>query len=277
MRFLTERGEGIGTVGLALSSGGAKGMAHIGAIEALEEAGIFVDCYAGTSIGSIVGALCACGMRSREIRDIVGGVCLREYLRYVRPYMDMSFIEKMLDEYLGKATFRTLKKPFFAWATDVGTRTGVLIEKGNVAKACTASSAVPPYFHSVALGGRELIDGAYTNPMPADVLKEKGARFVIGIDLNARVGKGVQVHYYNRLTKWISLTLDSAVANGIGVEKGIRKRGYAACDIVIKPDLTAFSTLDAMPDPLDKMYEAGYLAARALLPKLQEKLKEIKK
>lgn len=270
MRFLKNRGEKK-KIGLALSSGGAKGIAHIGAIKALEEGGVRFDCYAGTSIGSIVGALCACGLTADEMRGIVGNICLKEYLRYIRPYMDMSFIEKMLDEYLGGATFSDLQKPFFAWATETGSRAGVLLKEGNVARACTASSAVPPYFHSVEISGRALIDGAYTNPMPADVLKEQGAAFVVGIDLNATLPRETPIHYYNRWTKFLSLTLDAAVAEEVRVEKGARRRGYVACDAVICPKVASFSSLDGAKDPLGKMYEAGYEAAKALLPEILEK------
>lgn len=261
-------------LGLALACGGAKGIAHIGALKALEEAGIEFDCYAGTSIGSIVGALSAYGMHADEMKEIVGRVCLKQYLWYVRPYMDMAFIEKLLNEYIKGVRFEELSKPFFAWATEAKTRAGVLLDGGSVARACTASSAVPPYFHSVEIDGRELIDGAYTNPMPADVLKDKGADFIIGIDLNARGDRENPVHYYNRWTKFISLTLDSAVAEEIKTEKGAKKRGYVACDVVIKPPLEPFSGLDAAKDPLDKMYEAGYDCALSMLPQILKKLKK---
>ncbi len=259
-------------IGLALASGGAKGMAHLGALKAFDEAGFRFDCYAGASIGSIVGALCAYGFHPDEMKEIVQNICLRQYLRYVRPYMDMTFIEELLNEYLCGVNFESLPRPFYAWATETGSREGVLLQTGSVARACTASSAVPPYFHSVNIDGRELIDGAYTNPMPADVLRERGADFVIGVDLNVSARGETPVHYYNRLTKFISLALDSTVAAEIKVAKGAKARGYAACDVVIKPKLASFSTLDAARDSLQKMYDAGYAAAKERLSEILEKL-----
>lgn len=258
-------------VGAALGCGGAKGIAHLGILKALEEEGIFPDWYAGTSIGSVVGALFAYGYTSDEVREAVSGICLKEYVRYIRPFMNMSFIEDLLNEYLHGATFRDLKKPFYAWATDVKTVEGVLLEEGTLARACTASSAVPPYFHSVEIAGRELVDGVYTNAIPADVLKERGADFVIGVDLNAETESG-RVHYYNNLTRLLTVTLDSTVK--IPPREDAVSRGYAASDFMFRPPLSAYTAVDASRASLSLMYEAGYAEAKEKMPELKEAMKE---
>lgn len=258
-------------IGAALGCGGAKGMAHLGVLKALEEDGIFPDIYAGTSIGSIVGALAAYGYTSDEMKDAVLNVCLREYVRYIRPYMDMSFIENLLNEYLHGATFSDLKKPFYAWATDIGDIQGVLLESGALSRACTASSAVPPYFHSVEIDGRNLIDGVYTNAIPSDVLKERGADFVIGVDLNAVEEGERPVHYYNSFTHILTATLDSTIK--IEPRKDSVTRGYAACDYMFRPPLSSYTAVDATHASLTRIYEAGYETAKKELPALREKMR----
>lgn len=259
------------TLGAALGCGGAKGMAHLGILKALEEENIFPDAYAGSSIGSIVGALAAYGYTSDEMKEAVSNICLREYVRYIRPYMDMSFIENLLNEYLHGAAFSDLKKPFYAWATDEEEIRGVLLERGAVARACTASGAIPPYFHSVEIDGKKLIDGVYTNAVPADVLKEKGADFTIGVDLNA-AEEGTPVHYYNSLTHILTVTVDSTVK--IEPRKDALSRGYAACDFMFRPPLSSYTAVDAARASLQRIYDVGYETAQKELPALKEKLRQ---
>lgn len=259
-------------LGAALGCGGAKGIAHLGILKALEEENIFPDAYAGTSIGSIVGALTAYGYTSDEVKDAVSNICLREYVRYIRPYMDMSFIEKLLNEYLHGATFSDLKKPFYAWATDEESIDGVLLESGPLARACTASSAVPPYFHSVEIDGKKLIDGVYTNAVPGDILKEREADFVIGVDLNAVDEDSGPARYFNSFTHILTVTLDSTVK--IEPKKDAVSRGYAACDFMFRPRLSSYTSVDVSRASLALMYEAGYEAAKKELPALKELLKK---
>ncbi len=261
-------------VAVALGSGGAKGMAHLGVLQALEEEGISFDWYAGTSIGSVVGALKAYGYRTDEIREAVLGACLKQYARRLRPYMDMGFIENFLNEYLHGADFSRLKAPFYAWATDKEKIEGVLLGEGSVAHACTASCAVPPYFHSVNVAGRELIDGAYTNPVPADVLRRRGADFVLGVDLNAALPSERGKRPHRALTRILSDTLDSTVK--IVPRPDALSRGYEACDAVIRPPLGIFNPLDAAERSLLEMYDIGYRTAKEQAAFVRRKIEEIK-
>ncbi len=259
---------------VALGSGGAKGMAHLGVLKALEEEKITFDRFAGTSIGSVVGALKAAGYQTQEITDVVHSICLKQYVKYLRPYMSTAFVEELLNEYLRYVDFDGLKKPFWAWATDKNTLQGVLLEQGSVARACVASCAIPPYFHSVSLGGRELIDGVYTNPMPADVLKERGAQFVLGVDLNVTVD-GERVKPYSRITKAVSGALDSTVK--IKPKADAVSRGYDACDFVLKLPLQRFNPLDAGAGSLKEMYDIGYEEAKKNAPFIRKKIAQSKR
>ena len=265
------------TLGVAFGSGGAKGMAHLGVLKAFEEEKIRFDAYAGTSIGSIVGALRAYGYTSDEMKEVVLHICLKQYVRYLRPYMDMGFVEDLLNEYLHGKQFSDLKYPFYAWATDKEKIEGVLLNSGSLARACTASSAIPPYFHSVDIDGRELIDGVYTNPVPADVLRERGADFVLGVDLNflteTQDGKPVRPH--SVITRVLSDTLDSTVK--ITPKPNALKRGYAACDFILKPPLDTYTPLDASKAALLQMYEIGYQTAKEQMPAIKAKMAEVLK
>ncbi|MBO7736924.1 MAG: patatin-like phospholipase family protein [Clostridia bacterium] len=260
-------------LGVALGSGGAKGMAHLGALKAFEEENITFNCFAGTSIGSIVGGLCAYGYTTDELKEVVLNICLKQYVRYLRPYMDMTFIEDVLNEYLKEATFSSLSLPFYAWATDKQSMQGVLLQSGKVARACTASSAVPPYFHSVDIDGKELIDGAYTNSIPADVLRERGADFILGIDLNAGVRNENDRYARNVITRILSDTLDSTVK--ITTAKDATERGYRACDVMLQPSLAIYTPLDGGRLSLEEMYEIGYITAREQMSFVKEKLREV--
>ncbi|MBQ9081789.1 MAG: patatin-like phospholipase family protein [Clostridia bacterium] len=258
---------------VAFGSGGAKGMAHLGVLKALEEENITFHWYAGTSIGSIVGALKAYGYATDELKEVVLNICLKQYVRYLRPYMDMAFIEEFLNGYLHNAEFSNLSKPFYAWATDKENMEGVLLQSGSVARACTASSAVPPYFHSVSIEGRELIDGAYTNPVPADVLRARGADFILGVDLNAVSEEESELRPHSVFTRILSDTLDSTVK--IKTATNALTRGYSACDVMLRPPLGIYTPLDATKASLIEIYEIGYHTAREQMPVIKQKIAEI--
>jgi NTE family protein len=258
-------------LGIALGCGGAKGMAHLGVLKAFEEENIFFDEYAGASIGSIVGALRAYGYRSDELKERVFNLYLGDYVRYLRPYMDMTFIEELLNDYLHGITFEELAMPFFAWATDKETMQGVLLSSGSVARACTASSAVPPYFHAVDMAGKSLIDGVFTDPVPADVLRLRGIDFVVGVDLNEVPGSYPAI-YHNRLTHLISNTIDSTVK--LTPVSGALERGYDACDFMLKPKLGSYAVIDASRRTLQLMFDAGYAEAKRCMNQILQKMRE---
>lgn len=256
-------------IGLALGSGGAKGMAHLGALKAFEEAGIRFSCVTGTSIGSIVGALYSKGYSSADMAQIVRNLNIREFSKNLRPFADMGFAERFLEEYL-EGDISDLPLPFAAWATDEATNEGVLLDTGKTARAVTASSAIPPFFRGVEIDGRRLCDGAFTNAIPADVCKDMGAQFVIGIDLSA----------FSRTEEEkgrISRMVGSAISAFVPVQykTDSKSRGYAASDIMLKPNLRDYRATDAGRAAMDRMYDIGYEEATARMPEIKEALGRI--
>lgn len=250
-------------LGLALGSGGAKGMAHLGAIKAFEEEGISFSVVAGTSIGSIVGALYAKGYSSDDMAGIVENLNRREFSRNLRPYADLSFGERFLENYL-EGDFSSLPLPFAAWATDAETGEGALLSEGKLARALTASSAIPPFFRSVEIGGRRYYDGAFTNAIPADVCRDLGADIVVGIDLSAFLRPDEERGMASRLFGTVMERI-----NPMHYKPDSRTRGYESADLMLRPALGPFHATDVSRAAMSRMFELGYEEAKRNMDKLK--------
>ena len=177
-------------VGLALSGGGARGLAHIGVLSVLEEAGIAVDCLAGTSMGGVIGAGYAAGMTPAQLKE----EALRmSNPRCLLPLLDLSLARRGLlkgdkvyeyvARFLGERTFADLRLPLTLVAVDLNTAREVHLAQGRVADAVRATIAVPGIFAPVMRGGQLLVDGGVLNNLPADVVREMGAQMVIAVDV----------------------------------------------------------------------------------------------
>lgn len=205
-------------VGLVLSGGGAKGFAHIGALRAIEEAGVRIDYIGGTSMGAIMGSLYASGYKSHQIDSIFKTVDFEVLLRDKIPRKTTSFNTKRdaekyalqlpfdnfkigLPSALSKGQnvynllsrllfhvrdiddFGNLPIPFLCMATELETGNSILIENGYLPKAALASGALPSFFNPVRYEGRLLIDGGVKNNYPIDEIRAKGMDIIIGIDV----------------------------------------------------------------------------------------------
>ena len=255
-------------LGLALGSGGAKGMAHIGALKAFEEEGISFQAVTGTTIDPIVGALYVKGYSSRDIIAIIESLNRKEFSKNLHPFSDMDFAEEFIGQYI-EGDIEELPLPYAAWATDAETNEGVLLKSGNTAKACTASSAIPPFFKGVTINGRKLYDGAFTNSVPSDVCKELGAQFVIGIDLGAFPKPEEEKSTISRL-------LGSAVNAFVSVKylDNSKSRGYESADFMLRPNLYNYRATDVSLEAMNEMYDIGYNEARAHMDEIKAALKK---
>lgn len=177
-------------LGLALGSGAARGMAHIGVLRALDDAGATPDIVAGTSIGSLVGGVYAAG-KIDELTDIALGLNWRRAANY---FMEVSFprsglivgnkVMEFLTEIVGKREITNLAITFRAVATEIMSGREVVIEDGDLVAAIRASIAVPGIFTPVRRKGDLLVDGGLINPVPVSVCRALGAEQVIAVDLN---------------------------------------------------------------------------------------------
>ncbi len=179
-------------IGVALSSGGARGWAHIGVLHALEMAGFSPDVVCGTSIGAVIGAL--------HIRGALG-----DFARYVRrmnrlrlsQYFDFTLsaggiiagkrVLQVLGPIFGDTAIEDLPRGFACVATDLSTGDEVWLRQGRVIDALRASYSIPGLFPPVQLGGRWLLDGALVNPLPVSLCRALGAEVIIAVDVNAGI------------------------------------------------------------------------------------------
>jgi NTE family protein len=176
-------------IGLALGSGSARGWAHIGVIRALNDAGVQLDCVAGTSIGALVGAVYASGNI-----DSLEEVVLKLDWKQIAYFLDVVFpksglidgnkVADFIRTHVEEINIEELPLPFSAISTNLATGSEVVIQKGDIIEAVRASISVPGIFTPVRKNGTILVDGGLVNPVPVNVVRKMGADFVIAIDLN---------------------------------------------------------------------------------------------
>lgn len=256
-------------IGLALGGGGARGFSYIGVMRAFEEAGIKFDYIAGTSIGSIFGAMLAYGKSSDELEQIAKTIKVKDIRKSKIPLVPSSTeaIEELIKSVVGDINIEDLSIPFCAVAVDMLTGQEINLTKGNLAKALAGSCAVPAVFQAVEFEDKLLFDGGLQNNLPADVLRKLGCDAVIAVDINSTRGDGAKsTKYFDLLIASVDIMMKS---NSI--------KGYLNADMIIKPDLKRFkaSKTDGMPE----MIEEGYFATKKMLPEIKElfKRKKLKK
>lgn len=285
-------------VGLVLSGGGAVGLAHIGVIKVLEEAGIPIDYVAGTSMGSIVGGMFAMGYTAAEMEKIVKEMDWESMLTDVVPRNDMTFeYKEQLEKYFydfpidrGKLQlpiglvsgtnisnklagltwpaykiklFSQLPRPFLCIGADVVTGQEVVLSSGNLHDALRASMAIPTVFTPMEVNGNLLIDGGFINNFPADHLKKMGADIIIGVDVQRELYKRTELRSVITILKQIS-TLS---------REDINARNRLLCDVLIRPRTPRASTLTfGMADSIIRSGERYARAQWVTLKQLADKL-----
>jgi NTE family protein len=179
-------------VGLALSGGAARGIAHIGVIQVLERAKIEVDCVAGTSAGSVVGAAYAAGIGGDRLAEMALAIHWRDFARRVWPrtgFVSFAPLESYIAKVAGDLTFADLTIPYAAVAAELDTGQPVILQEGRVAPAIRASCSVPGLVTPMELDGRLLVDGGVVNNLPISVVRDLGADIVIAVDLIGPLGR----------------------------------------------------------------------------------------
>jgi NTE family protein len=266
------------TFALALGGGGARGLAHIAVVEALDEMGVKPVAIAGTSIGALVGAAYAAGMRGKDMRHHILEIAhrpaqTRRRLLAARAgrFTDLLFgdfgqatqidAEKLCAQFLPQAIpedFADLKIPLTVVATDLHRREETSLSEGALRPAIAASIAIPGLFRPVLRDGRILIDGGATNPLPFDHLLGR-ADAVIAVDIF-----GIPMTERTDVpSAWESLFTALSI---MGATIVAAKHRHAAPDLTIRPNVTAFRTLD--------FHQASAIlrAAETVKAEVQEKL-----
>ncbi len=256
-------------IGLALGGGGARGFALIGVIKAFEEENIKFDYIAGTSIGSVVGAMMSYGVLSSQMEEIAKTIKVKDIRTSKIPFMPSSTegIENIVIRTMGDINVEDLKTPFCAVAVDMISGNEVDITHGRLCKALAGSCAVPTVFNAVNFEDKLLFDGGLQNTIPSDVLRKLGCDAVVAIDINSTRGNGA------KSTKYLDLLMASIDV----MMKSNAIKGYLNADIMVKPDLKRFRA--SKTDGMMEMIEEGYKATKEMMPKIKElfRKKKLKK
>jgi NTE family protein len=253
-------------LGLALSGGAARGIAHVGVLKVFAEHGVAVDCVAGTSAGALVGGALASGMSLEEIERIGRSLRWRDLGRVTVSRLGVQS-NAIMEEYIRArfplTRFEQLPVPFAAVATDLRTGAAVVMrDEGDLGFAIRASCAVPGWYVPVTdAEGRQLVDGGLVANLPVSVVRALGAEVVVAVDVNSEGAK-----FLSPPASIIGVLLQSMlVVQRVAVE---HQRQLA--DVVISPSVGHLRW-----DELTRAEEfivAGETAAREALPSIKELL-----
>ncbi len=279
-------------VGLVLSGGGAKGLAHIGVLKVLEANGIEVDCIAGTSMGSLVGALYSAGYSAKELEKIALDIDWRQILSDKIKRRDLPITEKedserfllsfpienkkislpkgliygqkisqmfcrLLWNYLTVRDFRNMPKPFVCVATDLETGKSVTLSGDvDLPKALRASMSIPSVFTPIDINGKLLIDGGQVNNFPVHEVWNLGADYVIGVDVGSPLFKREKLNNFLKVIEQ-ALNFHSSETDANNRE---------LCDILVKPQLGDLNSSSFTA--VAELIKSGEEAAMKMLPEL---------
>lgn len=254
------------TIGVALSGGAARGMAHVGVLRALIENNVPIDYIAGTSAGSIVGGAYAAGMGIEEITEFGHGLRWRDIGRMTMSRLGVQSnerLEQYLRDRLPATRFEELTIPFAAVATDLKTGTAVVMrDQGDVPFAIRASCAIPGWYVPVTdEEGRQLVDGGLVAVIPVSVTRELGPDIVIAVDVNA-----AGATFVGPTSSVIGVLFQSMLV----VQKTASRYQLAAADLVITPRI-GHIRWDEM-GRAEELMDAGYMAATERIPQIFELL-----
>ncbi|MCA9938071.1 MAG: patatin-like phospholipase family protein [Anaerolineales bacterium] len=261
MSLPTIKRNGHPRVGLALSGGVARIIAHVGVLSVLmREPGLHIDAVAGTSAGSIVGAAYCAGLGLCDIEKMSGHADWRTVAAPTlsrHGLLSFSRLEHRMMCVLGDLWFCDLRTPLAVMATDLETSEPVVLHEGRVAQAVRASCSVPGFVVPTEKDGRQLVDGGIADNLPAEILREMGADYVIGVDIFAP-------HWDRRL--------GPLGAGLMGIETLIRRAGGGLnhVDCLIAPRLSGISFLRF--NQVERLLALGQEAAQACLPQIRADL-----
>ncbi|MBV6288599.1 patatin-like phospholipase family protein [Pseudomonas aegrilactucae] len=284
-------------VGLVLSGGAARGLAHIGVLKALEEQGVKIDAIAGTSMGAVIGGLYASGYKVDELEKLALAIDWQQALSDAPPRKDIPFRRKqddrdflvkqrlsfrddgslglplgviqgqnlalLLESMFAHASdtrdFDKLPIPFRAVATDIASGEKVVFRKGHLPQVIRASMSIPAVFAPVELEGRLLVDGGMVDNIPLDIVREMGVDIAIVVDI------GTPLRSRKQLATVVDV-LNQSITLMTRRNSEEQLASLHATDILVQPPLASFGVTDF--GRAQEMIDAGYRATRILDPRL---------
>ena len=249
-------------LGLALGGGAARGFAHVGVIQVLEEAGIQPDLVVGTSAGSLVAALYASGKNSAQLRRVAETMEEAEITDWMMPILNRGALRgealaRYVNAQVGNRLIEQMKMPLGIVATDLHNGEAVLFRRGNTGSAVRASSAVPAVFQPVKIGSREYVDGGLVSPVPVRQAREMGANVVIAVDISTDPEGSPASDTFQILMQTFNI-----------MGKSLNTLLLRDADLVVKPALMGVKSADFAARR--KSIEAGREAMLKAMPRLKE-------
>ncbi len=254
--------------GLALGAGGARGIAHIGFLQALEEEGLKPDYIAGTSMGSIVGAAYAMGISLHELKLVAKSLRLLDVVSRSKQKGGMFGTQKvraLLEKHIGDKQFSDTKIPFRCVAVDMIKQETVEFSEGSLLDAVIASSSIPGVFPPFEKDGKRLIDGVVLERVPAMRVKEMGADFVVAVDVLGWKQTSEE------LPGAMGILLESFDIANNHIAKAYRHHYEAEVDLWLEPDLGMMSEYSFKD--IDLAYEKGYELGKQYAPRIAQMIK----
>lgn len=251
-------------LGLALGGGAARGFAHVGVIQVLEEAGLQPQLVTGTSAGSLVAALYASGKNSHELRRVAETMEEAEITDWMMPILNRGALRgealaRYVNTQVGGKPIEQMRIPLGIVATDLHTGEAVTFRRGNTGSAVRASSAVPAVFQPVRIGEREYVDGGLVAPVPVRQVREMGANFVIAVDISSDPEGNPAGDTFQILMQTFAI-----------MGKSINSLALREAEFVVRPPLSGVKSADF--GARRRSIEAGRSVMLAMLPQLRSRI-----
>ena len=254
-------------IGLALGGGAARGFAHVGVIQVLEESGIRPDLVIGTSAGSLVAAIYASGKSGAQLQHIALEMEEASLTDWTLPFFSRGVLRgealaRYVNQQVRGLAIESMVIPLGVVATDLQSGEGIVFRVGDVGAAVRASSAVPSLFQPVRIGSNDYVDGGLVAPVPVRYARQMGAELVIAVDIsNEPLG--------NPADGALQVLLQTFSIMG----KSINRFELRGADVVVRPSLATVRSADFAARK--RSIEAGRAAMLAALPLLRAKLLEL--
>ena len=250
-------------IGLALSGGGARGIAHIGVLRALEEEGIFPDEISGSSAGAIAGALYASGISPERMLDFVKGSSIMKILKVTVPYSGLAkltYLQEQLERFIESDRFEDLKRKLYITVTNLNKGRSEVLSGGKLFQAVLASSAIPLVFKPITINGELFVDGGMLNNMPVQPLVDADLDIIIGVNVMPLVEASARTvqSALGVATRCFDLSIQSNT-----------KPNESLCDVVIEPRRVHAYNIFQLNKYKD-LEQIGYQATMEKMPEIKK-------
>lgn len=248
-------------IGLALGGGAARGFAHIGVIQVLEEAGIRPSLVVGTSAGSLVAALYASGKSGAQLQQVAETMEEATFADWTLPIFNRGMLRgeslaRYVNTQVNGRTIENMPLPLGVVATDLNSGQGVLFQRGDASSAVRASSAVPAVFQPVKISGHEYVDGGLVSPVPVRYARQMGADLIIAVDISSAPEGNPASDTLQVLLQTFSIMI-----------KSINAFELREAEVVVRPSLVGVASADF--GARRRSIQAGRMAMQAALPQLK--------